>query len=168
MACAEIVTSSSMACWLSTSPFRCMCSRWIIDSTMITAPSTINPKSIAPKLMRLAETPKICISAKANNKLNGMTDATIKPARQLPSNSTRINTTIRPPSIKFFSTVEMDFPINTLRSKKGTILIPWGIVFWISSMRTFTSLTTLFALAPFSNNITAPTTSPFPFRVIAP
>ena len=95
----------------------------------MTAPSTIKPKSIAPKLIKFADTPKIFISANANNKQSGITDATIKPARKFPNKSTRMKTTIRPPSNKFFSTVEIDFPINTLRSKKGTILIPCGMVF---------------------------------------
>ena len=135
---------------------------------MMTAPSTIKPKSIAPRLIKLAETPKICIIANAKRRHNGITEATIKPALKLPRSKTKIKTTINPPSIKFFSTVEMDFPIKSLRSKKGTILIPCGIVFWIASILNFTSLTTLLAFAPFNKSITAPTTSPLPFLVIAP
>ena len=88
-----------------------------MDSTMMTAPSTIRPKSIAPKLIRFADTPKICIIAKANKRHKGITEATIKPARQFPNNKIKINTTINPPSIRFFSTVLMARPIKTLRSK---------------------------------------------------
>ena len=38
----------------------------------------------------------------ANNNANGITDATINPARQFPINSTNIKITIKAPSIKFF------------------------------------------------------------------
>ena len=95
-----------------------------MDSTIMTAPSTMRPKSMAPKLIKFADTPKMCISAKANNKQSGITEATINPALQFPSNKIKINTTINPPSIRFFSTVLMARPIKTLRSKYGTILIP--------------------------------------------
>ena len=37
-----------------------------VASTIITAPSTIKPKSIAPKLIRFAATPKTFIIANAN------------------------------------------------------------------------------------------------------
>ena len=104
MACEETVTSSSISCWLNTSPFRWRCSRCIMDSTMMTAPSTIKPKSIAPRLIKLAETPKICIIANAKRRHNGITDATIRPALKFPRSKTKIKTTINPPSSKFFST----------------------------------------------------------------
>ncbi len=68
----------------------------------MTEPSTINPKSMAPKLIKFAETLKIFIKLKVNNKARGMVEATIKPARKLPNNTTRIKMTIKLPSIKFF------------------------------------------------------------------
>ena len=51
----------------------------MIASTMITAPSTINPKSIAPSDIRLADTPNRFIIPMAKSMDNGMTDATINP-----------------------------------------------------------------------------------------
>ena len=75
-------------------------SRCIIASTIITAPSTINPKSIAPKLIKLPLTPKSFIIEMANNKANGITEATTKPALQLPNNNTKMKITIKAPSIR--------------------------------------------------------------------
>ena len=78
-----------------------------VASTIITAPSTIKPKSIAPKLIRLALTPNTFIKPKANNIDKGMAEATINPARRFPRNKTNTNITIKAPSIRFFSTVEI-------------------------------------------------------------
>ena len=88
-----------------------------VASTMITAPSTISPKSIAPKLIRLALTPKIFIIPNANSIDNGMAEATINPALRFPRNSTKTKITINAPSIKFFSTVLIALPTKSVRSK---------------------------------------------------
>ena len=72
---------------------------------MMTAPSTIRPKSIAPRLMRLAEIPNTFIIDIANNIANGITDATTNPALQFPSKRTKMKMTIRPPSMRFVVTV---------------------------------------------------------------
>ncbi len=85
-----------------------LCASWCITaSTMMTAPSTINPKSSAPKLIRLPLTPNVFIRIMANNIASGITEATNNPARKLPRNSTRTKMTISAPSNKFFSTVPM-------------------------------------------------------------
>tara|TARA_Y100001963_G_scaffold142109_1_gene211199 strand:- start:280 stop:471 length:192 start_codon:yes stop_codon:yes gene_type:complete len=57
------------------------------------------------------------ISEMANNKLNGITDATTKPERKLPSNNTTTNMTIKDPKIKFSDTVKVVLPISSLRYK---------------------------------------------------
>jgi hypothetical protein len=72
-------------------------------STIITAPSTIKPKSIAPKLMRLALTPNTFIIPNANNMDKGIAEATIKPARKFPRNKTKTKITINAPSNQDFS-----------------------------------------------------------------
>ena len=95
-------------------------------STIITAPSTIIPKSIAPKLIRLAQTSKTFISINANNRDNGIVEATIKPPRQLPNKKIRTNITINAPSIRLVATVEVVSAINLLRSNKGSIMTPSG------------------------------------------
>ena len=88
-----------------------------INSTIITAPSIIIPKSIAPRLIKLASTPKMFIIEMANNKLNGITEATTKPERKLPSNKTTTKMTINDPKIRFSDTVKVVLPISSLRSK---------------------------------------------------
>ena len=82
--------------------------RWARMPSRITIePSTTIPKSMAPKLMRLADTPKMRIRINPNNMANGMTEATISPARILPKNSIKTTKTMRAPSTKFRITVEM-------------------------------------------------------------
>ena len=86
----------------------------------------IIPKSIAPKLIKLASTPNKYIMEIANNKLSGITDATTNPERKFPSNKTTTKITISDPKIRFSETVNVVFPINSLRSKKGFIYTPSG------------------------------------------
>ena len=95
-------------------------------STIITAPSTIIPKSIAPKLIKLAQTSKTFINIKANNNDKGMVEATIKPPRQLPNKKISTKITINAPSIRLVETVEVVSPINLLRSNNGSIMTPSG------------------------------------------
>ncbi len=78
-----------------------------VPSTIITAPSTIIPKSMAPRLMRLAHTPKIFIRIKAKSRASGITEAVISPPRRLPSSSTSTKMTISEPSMRFLATVEV-------------------------------------------------------------
>ena len=74
-------------------------------STMMTAPSTMMPKSIAPRLIRLALTLLSTMPVIVNSIDSGMTQAVISAARMLPRirNSTAI--TSAAPSMRFFSTV---------------------------------------------------------------
>ena len=95
-------------------------------STIITAPSTIIPKSIAPKLIKFTQTSNTFIKIKANNKDNGIVEATIKPPRQLPNKKISTKITINAPSIRFVVTVEVVSPINLLRSNNGSIITPSG------------------------------------------
>ena len=53
-------------------------------STMMTAPSTISPKSIAPRLIRLPDRPNAFITITANSSESGMVVATTRPARRSP------------------------------------------------------------------------------------
>ena len=92
-----------------------------INSTIMTAPSMIIPKSIAPKLIKLASTPNRYIKEKAKSKQRGMTEATMRPDRKFPNNKTTTKMTIRQPSIKFSMTVCVVLLISSLRSKKGFI-----------------------------------------------
>ena len=76
---------------------------------------------MAPKLIKFPDTPKSCIILKAKNIAKGITDATKRPARQLPKNKISINNTIKAPSIKFFSTVLIALFTNCVLSKYGSI-----------------------------------------------
>ncbi len=86
----------------------------------------IIPKSIAPKLIKLASTPKIYMSESANNKHSGITEATTNPERIFPRSSTTTKITIKQPKIRFSAMVKVVFPISSLLSKNGFILIPGG------------------------------------------
>ena len=100
--------------------------RKTVLSTIITAPSTIIPKSIAPKLIRFAQTLNAFINIKANNNDNGIVEATIKPPRQFPNKKIRTKITINAPSIRFVATVDVVSAISLLRSNKGSIITPSG------------------------------------------
>ena len=58
-------------------------------SIMITLESTIRPKSIAPRLIRLAEIPVASMTLAANSIDSGIARATIRPPRRLPSSTSR-------------------------------------------------------------------------------
>ena len=139
-----------------------------INSTIITAPSMIIPKSIAPKLIKLASTLNMCIIPSANNKLKGITDATTNPERIFPNNKTTTKITIKQPKIKFSAMVKVVLFKSSLRSRKGLICTPLGKDFSISATRFFTLSMVALVFASFSI-ITCPSTfSPSPFPVIAP
>ena len=161
---AEWYTSPSISCCVipSAAIFLRSCSRWSTASTIITAPSTMSPKSKAPRLIRFPETPKMFIMIMAKSIASGITEATNSPARKFPRKSTSTKTTISAPSNRFFSTVPMALFTILVRSKKASIFTPSGSVFWISVMRSFTFWITSFELAPFIIITTAPATSPSP------
>ena len=130
-----------------------------IPSTIITAPSTMIPKSIAPNDIRFAQTPNCFIIINANNRDKGITEAVINPPRKLPKRSTKTNITMSDPSIRFFSTVLVVRAIRSLLLKKVSIYTPSGKDFCISLIRASTFLTTLLGLCPFSIKICPPTDS---------
>src|SRR6266446_2777449 len=79
-------------------------------SIMTTAPSTIIPKSIAPRLMRLALMPNNRMPAKLTSIEKGMIDAVTIAARMLPRNRRRTTVTSRNPSNSFFITQRSALP----------------------------------------------------------
>jgi len=83
----------------------------IVASTIITAPSTINPKSIAQGSSGYP-TPRKHSSSQRRKHRQGMTEATIRPAADCPATDhTKI--TMSAPSARFLDTVLMDF-VNKL------------------------------------------------------
>ena len=104
----------------------------------------------------------------ANIKLNGITEATTKPERQLPSSKTTTKITISDPSIRFSATVNVVFAISSLRSKKPLIYTPSGNVFCMDATRFLTVSITSLELPSLSIMICPNTFSPSPFPVMAP
>ena len=83
---------------------------------MITAPSTIRPKSSAPRLIRLAETPLSTMPLIVISIASGITIAVNSAARRLPSSRNSTTTTSSAPSTRFFCTVAMALSTSTVRS----------------------------------------------------
>ena len=137
-------------------------------STIMTAPSTINPKSNAPKLIRFPLTPNKFIIMTAKSKESGITEATKIPALKFPRNNTRTKMTMRAPSSKFFETVLMALLTIFVRSKKGSITTPSGNVFSICIIFSFTLSMTRLLLSPFNIITMPPATSPSSLYVMAP
>ena len=90
--------------------------RLIQFSTIITAPSTISPKSNAPKLIRFALTPVLTIPVIVASIARGMTAAVMMAARMLPNSKNRTTITSNAPSIRFFRTVLMALSTSAVRS----------------------------------------------------
>ena len=85
-------------------------------STITTELSTIMPKSIAPRLSRLAAMPNRSMPENANSIDSGIARATISAARRLPRNANSTATTSRPPSNRFLRTVSMTWSTSSVRS----------------------------------------------------
>ena len=77
------------------------------------------PKSIAPRLIKFAHTPKIFIKMKAKSSESGITDAVIRPPRTLPNNKTSTKITISAPSIRLREIVLVVRSIRLERSRNG-------------------------------------------------
>ena len=105
---------------------------------------------MAPKLIKLASTPKRYINDRAKSKLRGITEATTRPERQDPSKTTTTKMTIKQPKIKFSAMVNVVFSISSLRSKNGLMETPSGSMVCTSATRCFTEAMTSWALAPLS------------------
>ena len=112
------VTSNKRSCTVNKRPyfFCAKPKRRNAFSTTITAPSTMMPKSIAPKLIRLPETRFIAMPVIANSMLSGMTNATINAARILPNRANKTAITNTAPSNKLVRTVSMVLSTKVVRS----------------------------------------------------
>ena len=166
---APISTSFSISSLVSVLPASRLekrCAR--MPSSMTIEPSTTMPKSIAPRLMRLAETPKIRIMMKPKSMARGMTEATIMPARTLPRKMMRTRKTISAPSIRLYMTVDIFRLTSSERLRYGSMLTPSGSIFCTFATRASSSLVTTLALAPLSIMAIPPTHSPSPSMVMAP
>ena len=91
-------------------------SRRRMFSTMTTEPSTIRPKSSAPKLMRFPEMPVRTMPTKAASIERGIASDTMRPPLRLPRRNRRTATTSKPPSTRFFLTVSIVLRTRSVRS----------------------------------------------------
>ena len=78
-----------------------------MPSSITIDPSTTIPKSMAPRLIRFADTPNTLISMKPKSIAKGITDATMTPALTFPRKTTNTMNTIIAPSTRLYITVEM-------------------------------------------------------------
>ena len=74
------------------------------------------PKSIAPRLIRLALIRFSTMPVMVNSMASGMTQAVTKAARKLPRMRNSTTTTSSAPSSRFFSTVQMVASTRRVRS----------------------------------------------------
>ncbi len=113
-----LAATSKRSSRVRTRPSRCCVSpkRRRQFSTMITAPSTIRPKSSAPRLIRLAEIRFCTMPVMVISMVSGMTAAVIRAARRLPSSANSTAITSSAPSIRFVRTVAMVRSTSAVRS----------------------------------------------------
>ena len=97
-------------------------------SITMTAPSTMMPKSIAPKLSKLAGTPKIFKPKKVDSKASGITTTTANDARMFDKNRYNTNDTKSAPSTKFLNTVVSVLPMSQVLGWLGVASSIWGLM----------------------------------------
>ena len=132
----------------------------ITASTIITAPSTIRPKSNAPRLIRFPLTPNRFIMITANNMASGITEATTSPARRFQETiQVQTRRSMRLPR-GFWLPYQWHLFYHFLSGLKRFNHHTFRQGFCIWSIRSFTSFTTSLLFAPFSIITTAPATSP--------
>ena len=136
-------------------------------SMMMTAPSTIRPKSSAPRLIRLPDTPPRTMPVRVNSIDSGITAAVISAARTLPSSRNSTTTTRIAPSTRFLATVRMVRSTSEVRSYIGSARTPAGRLRLASANRAATACETSRLLAPISMKV-VPSTTSLPSSVAAP
>ena len=102
-------------------------------SSITMAPSTIIPKSIAPKESKLAGIWVKCMSINAINKDNGIVMATRSAPRQLPRKMMRTKITRIIPSKRVLETVCSVLSTKLVLSSTTCIFTPSGRIFSFSS-----------------------------------
>ena len=95
-------------------------------SAITTAPSTMIPKSIAPRDNKLAGIPVNRMMINANNSENGIVKATTNALLKLPKKKIKTRITILTPSNKVFPTVSKEWLIRKLLSYSVLIVTPSG------------------------------------------
>ncbi|CUS43731.1 Predicted cell-wall-anchored protein SasA (LPXTG motif) [hydrothermal vent metagenome] len=165
---ARIVSSSRSRRMSSLPSCSCRCARRARQfSMMMTAPSTMSPKSSAPRLIRLPGTPNARMPIAIIRNENGMTSTAMIAARQLPSSRNRAAATSSAPSVRLRSTVETVALTSLARSSTTCTLMPGGRVFATCPSLSPTALATTRLFSPISISA-VPTTASSPFMLAAP
>ena len=138
-----------------------------VFSTTTTAPSTIRPKSRAPRLIRFPLMPKRFMPMTANRKLIGIIRAVMLAARRFPSSRNSTTMTSRAPSVRLRATVPMVEFTRALRSSTVTASIPGGRVSRTSSRRSPAAWATVRLLPPAIIKA-VPSTDSWPSRLAPP
>ena len=121
----------------------------MIRSTMTTVASTKIPKSRAPMLRRLRETPDRCMQRKANSKARGIVSAVSSAAGKLTRKTRSTVTTMTNPSTRTRDTVRSVLCTSSVLSWMGTIRTPRGRrVALISSTASWIASSTSLGFSP--------------------
>ena len=136
-------------------------------STMMTAPSTMRPKSSAPRLIRFADTPARSIPKLVRSMVIGITSAAISAARKLPSNRKSTTITSSAPSVRFLPTVQIVELTSLVRSRTGSMTTSGGSDALVASSRSATAVATARLFSPM-RMIAVPTTTSVPFSDAEP
>ena len=139
----------------------------MLFSTMTMAPSTMMPKSSAPRLIKLALTLLLTMPVNVNSMDKGITIAVISAARKLPSSKNSTATTSAAPSIRLVATVRMVLSTKMVRLYTAVATTPCGKLRLISSSFLADALETVRLFSPININ-TVPSTTSSPFCVAAP
>ena len=123
------------------------------------APSTIRPKSNAPKLIKLPLMPSFTIPVLISKTVSGMTSAVISAARTFPSIRKSTTMTSSAPSPKFFATVDTVASTNLLRFNTVCASMPGGKLRRISMSLLSTAMATVREFSPIRIKAVPMTTS---------
>ena len=136
-------------------------------SVMMTAPSTIRPKSSAPRLIRLALIWPCHMPIAVISMDSGMTSAVISAARKLPSSRNSTAITSSAPSARLLVTVPMVASTSWVRSSTVVTSMPGGRDGAMARSLASTAEETVRLLAPISISA-VPTTTSRPFSLALP
>ncbi|GJE71740.1 hypothetical protein CHKEEEPN_3287 [Methylorubrum podarium] len=126
---------------------------------MMTAPSTMRPKSRAPRLIRLAEIFASTMPVMVISMATGMTSAVMMAARMLPSSRNRMTMTRAAPSARFLATVLMVASTRSVRLRTVWTSTPGGSDLRISVILASTAAATVRLFSPISISAVPTTTS---------
>ena len=161
------MTSRSPAVRARPSASRRWARRPNVFSITTTAPSTIRPKSSAPRLIRLPLIPNLRMAMAAIRNDSGMTSAVIRAARKLPSAKNSTAMTSSAPTVRLCSTVRIVASTSRVRSSTGLMITSGGRLGAMALRRSSTRAATVRLFSPTSIKA-VPITTSRPFSLAEP